>query len=110
MNNLKLLKMLETAEERSKHQASHIQLFEDLIEKCSLLESREAESEEKISELEKKLEDEMKAGKAESLEKEQLEKVIIKQQKIMKLALARILPRKSEIQFCQDHVATIRQY
>merc|ERR1712142_1307736 len=104
------MKMLETAEERSKHQASQVKSFKDLKEKCSLLESREAESQEKISELEKKLKEEMKAGKAKLLEKEELEKVITEQQKIMKLALARILPRKSEIQFCQDHVATIRQY
>ena len=78
-------------------------VWQDLKEKCSLLESRKAESQEKISKLEKKLKEEMKAGKAKLLEKEELEKVITEQQKIMKLALARILPRKSEIQFCQVH-------
>ena len=93
----------EAKEEKNNSFINGFLTFSVWQEKCLLLESREAESQEKISKLEKKLKEEMKAGKAKLLEKEELEKVITEQQKIMKLALARILPRKSEIQFCQVH-------
>ena len=69
--------------------------------KYFLLEAKEANSQEKISDLEKNLKDEIEARRIAQAEKESLEKMIIEQQKVMKLALARILPRKGELKFCQ---------
>ena len=69
--------------------------------KYFLLEAKEAKSEENISDFEKNLKDEIEARRIAQTEKVSLEKMIIEQQKVMKLALARILPRKGELQFCQ---------
>jgi len=43
-------------------------------------------------------------------EKEKLERMLREQQKVIKLALARILPRKQEITFCQEHLSSIREF
>jgi hypothetical protein len=68
-----------------------------LSEKYYLLESKDDQSRERIGELETKI----VALERVEVEKDNLEKMLKEQQNIIRLALARILPRKGEVSICE---------
>lgn len=113
MRNLKLLKMTENLEEKNRTQSGQIEQYQQLKESHYQLERKDDQSQTRIAELETKIvaltEAARERERAEE-EKEKLEKMLAEQQKIIRLALARILPRKGEVAFCQEHVGTIREY
>ena len=78
--------------------------MQQLKESHYQLERKDDQSQTRIAELETKIvaltEAARERERAEE-EKEKLEKMLAEQQKIIRLALARILPRKGEVAFCQ---------
>jgi len=110
MRNLKLLKMTENLGEKNRAQDVQIEQLEELQVSYYLLKSKDDQSKERIVEMENKIVALEEGSKFWGEEKQKLEKMLAEQQKIIKLALARILPRKGEVAFCQEHVGTIRQY
>jgi len=110
MRNLKLLKMTENLGEKNRAQDVQIEQLEELQVSYYLLKSKDDQSKERIVEMENKIVALEEGSKFFGEEKQKLEKMLAEQQKIIKLALARILPRKGEVAFCQEHVGTIRQY
>jgi len=110
MRNLKLLKMTENLGEKNRAQDVQIEQLEELQVSYYLLKSKDDQSKERIVEMENKIVALEEGSKFVGEEKQKLEKMLAEQQKIIKLALARILPRKGEVAFCQEHVGTIRQY
>ena len=62
-----------------------------------MLESKDDQSQERIGELETKI----VALERVEVERDNLEKMLKEQQNIIRLALARILPRKGEVSICE---------
>eukprot|EP00092_Neocalanus_flemingeri_P000766 GFUD01000813.1.p2 GENE.GFUD01000813.1~~GFUD01000813.1.p2 ORF type:complete len:233 (+),score=106.51 GFUD01000813.1:166-864(+) len=113
MRNLKLLKMTENLEEKNRKQEVQIGEYEKLRESHLQLKKKDDQSKSRIAELETRivvLAEAVRGRERVEEEKEKLEKMLTEQQKIIKLALARILPRKGEVTFCQEHVGLIRGY
>ena len=71
--------------------------MQQLRENHYLLERKDDQSQERIGELETKL----VALERVEVERDNLEKMLKEQQNIIRLALARILPRKGEVSFCE---------
>merc|ERR1719228_2709332 len=113
MRNLKLWKMTEKLEEKNRNQECQIEQYEQLKESHYQLQKKEDNSQVKIAELETKMLAVIELARSKERvedEKDKLEKMLAEQQKIIKLALARILPRKGQVTFCEEHVGTIRDY
>ena len=71
--------------------------MQQLRENHYLLERKDDQSQERIGELETKI----VALERVEVERDNLEKMLKEQQNIIRLALARILPRKGEVSFCE---------
>ena len=71
--------------------------MQQLRENHYLLERKDDQSQERIGELETKL----VALERVEVERDNLEKMLKEQQNIIRLALARILPRKGQVSFCE---------
>ena len=71
--------------------------MQQLRENHYLLERKDDQSQERIGELETKI----VALERVEVERDNLEKMLKEQQNIIRLALARILPRKGQVSFCE---------
>jgi len=110
MRNLKLLKLTENLEEKNRNHEARMEEFQELKENYGQLQKKDDLSREKIAELETKLLSLTEGRERVEEENESLDKMVQDQQRIIKLALARILPRRGQEVFCQEHVGTIREY
>jgi len=110
MRNLKLLKLTENLEEKNRNHEAQLMEYQELKEHYGELQKKNDQSREKIAELETKLLCLAQERERVEKENESLDKMVQDQQRIIKLALARILPRRGQEVFCQEHVGTIREY